>query len=219
MRSIAHLQVVIAASLTLAACGGSDSDNEPAPAVDVSALVGVYSGVFPCENCPGIDARLWLRPDGAFFMRQDHRATEGADVERTHSLGRWAWDAGAGELVLRGRGPERRFHYVDGTLQMAVSGLPHVLERDAAAQPFTDRARFEGQYESSVGVGTLRDCVTGLQLAVNDDTGGRNLRRRHRAVSPANRAAWVQVEAHLVYERGEALAIDRLIAIRPGQEC
>jgi hypothetical protein len=151
-------------------------------------------------------------------MRQDHRV-EGAEVERTHSLGRWAWDAGAGELVLRGRGPERRFHYVDGALQMAVSGLPHVLERDGAGQPFTDRARFEGQYESTVGVGTLRDCITGLQLTVHDDSGGRNLRRRHRAVSAANRAAWVQIEAHLVYERGEALAIDRLLAIRPGQTC
>jgi copper homeostasis protein (lipoprotein) len=219
MRSIADLLVSISASLALAACGGPDSDIEPAPAIDVSTLVGVYSGVFPCENCPGIDARLWLRPDGAFFMRQDHRATEGAEVERTHSLGRWAWDAGAGELVLRGRGPERRLHYVGGALQMAVSGLPHVLERDVAARPFTDLARFEGQYESSVGAGTLRDCVTGLQLAVNDDTGGRSLRRRHRAVSPANRAAWVQVEAHLVYEQGEALAIDQLIAIRPGQAC
>jgi hypothetical protein len=94
-----------------------------------------------------------------------------------------------------------------------------VLERDDAAQNFSDRARFEGQYESSVGVGTLRDCVTGLELTVHDDAGGRSLRRRHRAVSPANRAAWVQIEAHLVYERGEALAIDSLIAIRPGQEC
>jgi hypothetical protein len=94
-----------------------------------------------------------------------------------------------------------------------------VLERDGAAPPFTDRTRFEGQYESSVGVGTFDDCITGLELTVHDDTGGRNLRRRHRAVSPANRAAWVQIEAHLGYERGEALAIDRLIAIRPGQEC
>jgi hypothetical protein len=160
-----------------------------------------------------------LRPDGAFFMRQDHRVAEGADVERTHSLGRWAWDAGRGELVLRGHGPERRFHYVDGALHMAVSGLPHVLDRDATAPLFTDRVRFEGQYESSVGAGTLRDCVTGLHLSVRDDTGGRNLRRRHRAVSPADRAAWVRIEAHLVYGRGETLAVESLLAIRPDQEC
>jgi copper homeostasis protein (lipoprotein) len=219
MRSIAYLLISIAASLTLAACGGTNSDSEPAPAVDIGTLIGTHSGVFPCANCPGIDARLWLRADGAFFMRQDHRAAEGADVETTYALGRWAWDAGAGELVLRGHGPERRFHYVDGALQMAVSGLPHVLERDGSAQPFTDRMRFEGQYESSVGVGTLRDCVTGLQLAVRDDTAGRNLRRRHRAVSPANRAAWVSIEAHLAYGPSEVLAIDRLLAIRPGQAC
>jgi hypothetical protein len=102
---------------------------------------------------------------------------------------------------------------------MAASGLPHVLERDSAAPRFTDRATYEGQYESSAGAGTVRDCATGLHLDVRDDTGGRNLRRRHRAVSPADRAAWVRIEAHLVYEHGEALAVDRLLAIRPGQEC
>ncbi|HEY7673035.1 MAG TPA: copper resistance protein NlpE N-terminal domain-containing protein [Gammaproteobacteria bacterium] len=219
MRSIAHFLVSVVAALALAACRGHDSDSEPAPAVDIGALVGVYAGVFPCENCPGIDTRLWLRPDGAFFMRQDRRAAEGADVERTNALGRWAWDGGAGELVLRGHGPERRFHYVDGALQMAVAGLPHVLQRDSAEPPFTDRVRLEGQYESSVGVGTLRECATGLALTVRDDNGGRNLRRRHRAVSPANRTAWVAIEAHLGYERGEVVAVDRLLAIRPGQSC
>ena len=219
MRSIPHLLPSIAAALILAGCGDSDSPDETAPVVDLGTLVGVYAGVFPCANCPAIDARLWLRADGAFFMRQDHRAAEGADVERTHSLGRWAWDAGAGELVLRSRGPERRFHYVDGALHMAVSGLPHVLERDSAAPPFTDRATYEGQYESSAGAGSFRDCATGLRLDVRDDNGGRNLRRRHRAVSPADRAAWVRIEAHLVYERGEALAVERLLAIRPGQAC
>ena len=219
MRSLAYIQVAIIASLTLVACGGPDSDGAAPPTVEVGTLVGVYKGVFPCENCPAIDAGLWLRPDGAFFLRQDHRAAEGADVERTHSLGRWAWDAGVGELVLRGRGPERRFRYIDGALRMAVPGLPHVLERDDASPPFTDRVGLEGQYESSVGVGSVRDCITGLHLTVHDDTNGRNLRRRHRAVSPANRAAWVRIEAHLVYEGGETLAVDRLLAIRPGQEC
>jgi copper homeostasis protein (lipoprotein) len=219
MRSIAYRLVPIALSLALAACGGSNSDSEAAPAVDIGTLVGVYAGVFPCANCPAIDARLWLRSDGVFFLRQDHRPAEGAEVERTHALGRWAWDAGSSELVLRGHGPERRFHSVDGALHMVVSGLPHVLERDPAGQPFTDRVRLEGQYESSVGAGTLRDCVTGLHLTVRDDSGGRNLRRRHRAVSPANRAAWVRIEAHLVYDRDEALAVERLLAIRPGQDC
>ena len=102
---------------------------------------------------------------------------------------------------------------------MAMPGAPHVLERDAAAEPFADKMTFEGQYDSSVGVGTLRECVTGLALTIRDDTGGRNLRRRHRAVSPAERAVWVSVEARLGYGRGEVLAVERLVAIRPGQKC
>ena len=121
MRPMGYL-ISIAASLTLGACSESGSESEPAPAVDLGTLPGVYAGVFPCLDCPGIDTRLWLRPDGAFFMRQDRRAAEGADVERTHAFGLWAWDSGDGELILRGRGPERRFHYVEGARKMAVPG-------------------------------------------------------------------------------------------------
>jgi copper homeostasis protein (lipoprotein) len=218
MRSIVYLLVSIA-SLTLAACGESGSHSEPAPAVDLSTLPGVYAGVFPCQNCPGIDARLWLRPDGAFFMRQDHRAAEGVDVERTHAFGRWAWDAGGGELVLRGRGPERRFHYAERALRMLVPGVPHVLERDEAPLPFTDRVTFEGQYESSAGSGTVTECATGLRFAVRDDASGRNLRRRHRGISPANHAVWVSIEAHLVFGPAEILAVDRVLAMRPSHDC
>ena len=94
-----------------------------------------------------------------------------------------------------------------------------MLVPDVAAEPFTDRVTFEGLYESSVGVGTLRECVTGLTLTIRDDAGGRNLRRRHRAVSPADRAAWVSIEAHLGYGRGEVRAVERVLAIRPGQQC
>jgi hypothetical protein len=219
MRALANLLIAIALSSPLAACSGSGGDGEPVAAVDIGSLPGVYSGVFPCLDCPGIDARLWLRPDGAFFLRQDRRAAEGTELERTHALGRWAWDAGAGELVLRGRGPERRFHYADGDLKMLVPGAPHILEHDTAPEPFSDRVTLEGQYESAVGVGNLRECVTGLELTVRDDTGGRNLRRRHRSVSAADRAVWVRIEAHLGYGRGEVLAIDRVLAIRPGQAC
>jgi hypothetical protein len=219
MRSITLLLTSIATFLTVAACGDADSGRETVASVDVATLPGVYAGVFPCQNCPAADARLWLRADGTYFMRQDYRAAEGDDVEHMYSLGRWAWDAGGAELILRGRGPERRFAYDSGALHMRGPRLPHVLERDGATAPFTDRLMLEGQYESGIGAGTLSECATGLRLAVRDDASGRNLRRRHRAISPANRAVWVSVEAHLIYGPGEALAIDRVLAIRPDHDC
>src|SRR6185503_4980837 len=40
-------------------------------------IAGVYAGEFPCSNCAAIEATLWLRPDGRFFLRQ--RFTDDAE--------------------------------------------------------------------------------------------------------------------------------------------
>jgi hypothetical protein len=34
------------------------------------SLAGVYAGQFTCSNCVAIEATVWLRPDGRFFLRQ-----------------------------------------------------------------------------------------------------------------------------------------------------
>jgi len=219
MRSYALLLALIATSLALTACGEAASDRESAPPVDIGTLPGVYAGVFPCENCLATDARLWLRPDGIYFMSQDRRAAEDGEVESTHTIGLWAWDTGDRELVLRAHGPERRFYYAEDTLRMLVPGAPHMLERDGAGAPFTDRLPLEGQYESSAAAGTFTECVTGLRLPVRDDAAGRNLRRRQRGVSAASRPVWVSIEGHLIYGQAEVLAVDRVLAMRPGRGC
>jgi hypothetical protein len=217
--------IVILAAALLCGCGAHRSSEDSTASVDLATLPGVYVGTFPCLNCPGADARLWLRPDGVFFLREDFRADEVSEAERSYALGRWAWDTATSELVLRGRGPERRFAYAPpGRLQMQVPGAPHVLERDATARRFADRLPLEGKYDSSEGFGTFLECVTGLRFAVRGDADGPSLRRRHRAVSPADRALWVSIEAHIVYaDPGgaptESLAVDRVVTLRPGGEC
>src|SRR6185436_8756333 len=82
---------------------------------------------FPCSNCAAIEATLWLRPDGRFFLRQ--RFTDDAESSNgtkprapaaTYGLGRWVWDDIAAELVLHGGGPERR---------LVVSDSEHLARR------------------------------------------------------------------------------------------
>jgi len=220
----AKLLTATAAAALLAGACGDDAARPAAPEpVDLAALPGVYAGTFPCRNCPGIDVRLWLRPDGAFFMRQDYLGAAEEPAERAHATGRWTWDSGPALLSLRSAGPERAFRYRDARLTLQGPGDPHVLARAESAEPFTDRLALQGRYDSVTGAGTFAECYTGLRLPVTDDARGRDLRRRHRAVSPAASPALVAVEAHLAYAQGaegaEFLAVDRFVSLRPGAAC
>jgi hypothetical protein len=216
--------MLVILAVLLGACGENDAASSNVPLLDPSTLPGVYAGTFPCANCPGIEVRLWLRTDGVFFMRQDYQSTDDGPAERVHASGHWAWDSAAPALVLRGQGPERRFSYQDPLLKLhTVGGEQPVLERDAAADPFTDRLPLQGEYVSAGDAGTLSECVTGLRFRVDDDPRGRDLRRRHRAVSPADRPALVSIEAHLVDSGPDAphetLAVDRFLALSPSGNC
>jgi copper homeostasis protein (lipoprotein) len=205
----------------LGACDKDDGDTGDAPVVDLAALPGVYAGTLPCGNCPGIAVRLWLRDDGVFFMRQDYMATVDSPTERVHALGHWTWDAAAA-LVLRGRGPERRFSYQAPRLEMhTLSGERPILERDTE-EPFTDSLSLQGEYISTGDAATFAECLTGLRFRVHEDARGRDLRRRHRSVSPADRAALVSIDAHIAppgAAPGEVLIVDNFVALRPGTDC
>lgn len=83
--------------------GGCSNDerDEIAATPMPATLIGVYAGRLPCSNCAAIEATLWLRPDGRFFLRQrleDDPAGATAetqtsqDLSTTYALGRWHWD-------------------------------------------------------------------------------------------------------------------------------
>jgi hypothetical protein len=193
----------------------------------------VYAGEFPCSNCASIQATLWLRPDGAFVLRQqfldDPSAPNGNTSQEgpstTYGLGRWSWDEVAAEAVLRGRGPERRVVVRgEGELQLrAASSVEHVLARVAAAPPFGDRLTLDGESAVSENGASFKECLTGLTFAVADTGAYRELRRQHRRMNARGKVALTTVDAHLVRADGattsERLAVDKFIGIKPGTGC
>ncbi|HUQ52674.1 MAG TPA: copper resistance protein NlpE N-terminal domain-containing protein [Gammaproteobacteria bacterium] len=196
-----------------------------------ATLAGVYAGELPCSNCAAIEATLWLRPDGRFFLRQSFRddATGFAAAQapsRTYGLGRWSWDEAAAETVLRGAGPDRRLTVVDEQhleLRTAPAGQ-HVLARDAAAPPFDDRLTLDGESSVSENGATFTECLTGLKWAVADAGAYRELRRQHRRLNPRGKIAVTTIEGHLVTTHkgattSERLVVDRFITMKPGQGC
>ena len=197
-----------------------------------ASLAGVYAGDLPCSNCAKIEATLWLRPDGRFFLRQRFVDDADAPVDKrpptpsaTYGLGRWSWDDLAAQLVLRGAGPERRLTVRDAEhLEMRVSSpIEHILARDHHEPAFTDRITLDGESAMTANGATFKECLTGLELPVVVDAGAyRQLRHYHRTMNAKGKIALTVLEGHLVYggaNARERLVIDAFISLKPGTGC
>jgi len=209
------------AVLSTAGCGGPDEDTgESAGAPPPPAAPGLWQGTFPCADCPGIDVTLWLRPDGAFFLRQHYLADDGGG-ERYYGLGRWAWDEDEAVLRLRGGGPERVFERpAAGRLAMRVaSDLPHRLERSGDLVPFTDTVTLEGEYREADGTRRFRECRSGLAWTVVRRGDFRRLVHQYGRV-PREERALLKVRGHLEpTDDGDTLVIEELVQLQPGRGC
>jgi len=215
--------VLLLASLLTACRGDADADTR-ARGPAVGSLPGTYAGRFACRNCPGIDVALWLRGDGAFFMRQDYLGEDAAPPERVYKLGRWAFEANDRTLLLRGRGPELRFTVGNSRELTLVSGTPQaqVLRRDDSLGPFEERVRIEGEY--TLAPERFHECVSALDFALDDTAGSRDLRRKYRNVSRPETPALVTLEARFKEDQDSAagqlsLEVERVIELKPKTSC
>jgi hypothetical protein len=210
--------------VTVAGCGRDQGDDAAATTPAPASLPGVYAGQFPCSNCTGVGATLWLRHDQRFFFRQSFTGGEGAvGTEMTYALGHWAWDEHAAEIVLQGPGPERRLALLDADrLRMRVaSPIEHVLARDATNPAFKDRIRLDGESTATKdGAVTFTECLTGLALRVAEAGAFKELRRQQRLMNPRGKVALTTVDAHFAHvSSGEVLVVDRFVTIKPGKAC
>ncbi|HEX6998644.1 MAG TPA: copper resistance protein NlpE N-terminal domain-containing protein [Gammaproteobacteria bacterium] len=216
----------LAAGSMLAGCGSSDAPGAEERHLPQGELAGVYAGRFPCSNCEAIEATLWLRADGAFFLRQRYVVQDGPQALPAYARGRWRWDERTGELVLRAPGPERRLRQLDADrLQLeTASPIAHVVVRDPDAPPFRDRLRLEGETAVIDGGIAFRDCLTGLAYAATGGAGYGDLRRQHRRLNRANDPSLTELDGHVEVvasadgER-EVLVVDRFITLKPRTRC
>ena len=210
--------------------GNGNEQRTPMPAT----LAGVYAGKLPCGNCTAIEATLWLRPDRGYVLRQrlidedsEPSGAEPLGPSTSYGLGRWSWDEGAAEIVLKGRGPQRRLIVRgEGRLELrAASPGEHILERDATAPRFVDRVTLDGESAVSKTGARFKECGSGLTFAVAD-TGAayRELRRHHQRMNALGKVALTTVEGHFVTvgngsTKSERLVLDKFITIKPGTGC
>jgi hypothetical protein len=212
-------------ALLLGACGDWKDDASP-EALPPATLPGVWTGVFPCDNCPGIDIRLWLRTDGRFFIEQHYPAgNEGAgEPMTTHGLGRWQWNAAECFLVLVGAGPNRIFEQPDAqTLMLRTpSLLEHRLGRHATLRPFASTIRLSGVARRQGDAYLFRECLTGFELPF--ETGGDyvRFRRQYRSVVPRGTSAPIELEGRFTWTADgtpASIYIERFVTIREASGC
>lgn len=217
--------IVLGLALLAGGCGGGAAGDRGADAADPSVrLPGVYTGTFPCSDCDGLDAALWLRADGTFFTRQRHPDTAGGEA-LGYNLGRWRFDVGERVLVLTGAGPERRFSLAaDGALALEVaSPLEHVLRRDTSAPPEpTDVIPIDGLATVDGSSVRLTECLSGLTVGLGDGPDYTRLRRRLQSSVGTRGTALVALEGRFLWSRDGAPAgfsVERFHALEPGGVC
>lgn len=83
---------------------------------------GVYAGVLPCADCPGIKTRLTLRSDGSYELVTEY--LERAVAPRTVA-GHFTWNAAGGAITLDAAGYGQTFRVGEGRLlQLNRDGTP-----------------------------------------------------------------------------------------------
>lgn len=123
---------VLAATLALAAAlGGCMPRNDaavPDPAHNSRNSLdwaGVYEGVTPCADCPGIKMRLTLQQDGRFELSTQYLDRQ---VAPQTTRGRFSWNSAGNSITLDAAGWEQQFRVGEDRLLQ--------LNRDGSAPPW-----------------------------------------------------------------------------------
>ncbi len=138
----AWVLMLVAVALSLAGCMPRDPGRGAVPdpahgSRNALDWAGVYEGVLPCADCPGIRTRLTLRQDGTYELS---RLVIDRDREPRLAGGRFAWQPGGNAIALEAGHGGQRFAVGEGRLALLDPGAApswpqparHVLERVAA---------------------------------------------------------------------------------------
>jgi heat shock protein HslJ/uncharacterized lipoprotein NlpE involved in copper resistance len=99
---------------------------------------GVYEGVLPCADCPGVQTRLTLNRDESYELRT---LQIGRDSAARVVRGRFTWQPNGNAITLEGRHGGQRFAVGEGRVALLEAGAvpswpqpaQRVLQRVAAA--------------------------------------------------------------------------------------
>ena len=218
--SSAHVIRLLAVLLFVSGCDRVDDVETPGLP---QGLPGAYTGTFPCDGCPGIPTRLWIRDDGIYFFEQRY-AQDDARSEAVTSLGRWTWSGDRGVVELRGEGPVRRFSRsaADVLVMETASPLEYRLSRDPALGDFDGSVVVEGTITPGGGEPVFAECLTEQRLPVARQADYAAFARQYRRLGANGAPVFVEFEGRFRWRADgspEAIEIRRFVTIRSGDSC
>ncbi|MDH6304162.1 putative lipoprotein NlpE involved in copper resistance [Parabacteroides sp. PF5-5] len=77
---------------------------------------GVYEGVIPCADCPGIDLVITLDYKGNYTKKMTYQDKEPENVFSTS--GKFKWDSTGTVITLTGKADGEKFKVVEGAIIM-----------------------------------------------------------------------------------------------------
>jgi hypothetical protein len=116
-------------------------------------------------------------------------------------------------------------HLDEQRLQLEPSSTAeHLLTRDAAAPPFTDRVRLDGETAIVDGNGVFTECLTGLSVPIVKNSAFNELRRQHRTMNPQGKTTRTAIEGRYMLVNlkdgvTEMLVVDHVLKLLPGTGC
>ncbi len=135
------------------------------------ALPATYVGTLPCADCPGIDTKLNLLPDGQFQLRMTYLERNEKPVEQ---IGLWQLDKG--KLTLKSAGQTvEQFQMQGKTLDLRkldmegkpiASKLDYTLRAKNVFQPMKPRLTMQGTFVYFADSARFTPCATGLSMPV-----------------------------------------------------
>jgi hypothetical protein len=199
---------------------GSDASEE----LSTTSLPGVYTGMFPCDGCPGIMTTLWLRADSRFFLGQQYPADEAREAMDVYALGRWNLIEDGGAIEVRGAGPIRTFTRADrDTLLMRTnSDLEHRLSRGASESVFTATIRMVGTISLRGKNAVFTECLTGYVAPVSKAGDFERFRHQFRSAGRGSEPTFVELEGRFTWSADdlpESLTIERFITVKASGGC
>jgi len=215
--------LILLAIVPLVGCS-DDQGSRPAANLPPASLPGVYSGDFPCDDCPGIATTLWLRSDGRFFFGQRYAADDAREAMDAYSLGRWSSIVDDRTIELRGAGPARIFTRLerDTLVMRTASDLEHRLTRDAAAPEFSATVRLLGMMRQPGERMLFTECLSGLIAPVSRGGDFARFWHQYRLTGRSSKPVLVELEGRYSWSEDgtvKSLTIERFITVKASGAC
>jgi copper homeostasis protein (lipoprotein) len=221
--------------------GGQDPQ-KPSQSAVVNMIAGsllpaLYSGDLPCADCAGIRYAIDLRPNNVFFMRTTYLGKGADGGESFDDIGRWSLTTDARTLILKGgRESTPRFYFDNSeTLRLVdKAGQPiesttqnYLLKRVPSYVPLEPKASMRGMYSYMADAGRFRECLTGLDLPVEQSGDNRALESAYTSArKEAGQPVLATLEGQIAQRpkmegqgRQETLIVTRFSKVSAGESC